>query len=103
MTNSSKWRLDLIDLISKESGVPLSDLGIHGSIALEMHAPESDIDFVVYGTENFRVVEDAIARLVNEDKLTYIAGNRIEAARKFQGKISRQNLDVQRNQKTRGN
>ena len=41
--------LQLIDLISKESGVPCSDLGIHGSIALEMHAPESDIDFVVYG------------------------------------------------------
>ncbi len=78
--------LRLIDLISKESGVPCSDLGIHGSIALEMHAPESDIDFVVYGSNNFRVVEDAIQRLVNENKLTYIAGNRIEAARKFVGK-----------------
>ena len=53
---------------------------------LEMHAPESDIDFVVYGTDNFRVVEDATQRLVNENKLTYIAGNRIEAARKFVGK-----------------
>ncbi len=50
--------LDLINLISKESSVPLSDLGIHGSIALNMHAPESDIDFVVYGTENFRLVEE---------------------------------------------
>ena len=78
--------LQLIDLISKESGVPCSDLGIHGSIALEMHAPESDIDFVVYGSRNFRVVEEAIQRLVNEAKLTYIAGNRIEAARRFVGK-----------------
>jgi predicted nucleotidyltransferase len=78
--------LQLIDLISKESGVPCKDLGIHGSIALEMHAPESDIDFVVYGSSNFRVVEDAIQRLVNEAKLTYIAGNRIEAARRFVGK-----------------
>ena len=78
--------LQLIDLISKESGIPCSDLGIHGSIALEMHAPESDIDFVVYGTNNFRVVEETIQRLVNENKLSYIAGNRIEAARKFVGK-----------------
>ena len=61
-------------------------MGIHGSIALQMHAPESDIDFVVYGTENFRLVEEAIARLVNAGKLTYIVGNRIEAARKFQGR-----------------
>jgi uncharacterized protein len=78
--------LDLIDLMSKESCVPLSDLGMHGSIALNMHAAESDIDFVVYGTANFRMVEDAIARLVNAGKLTYIVGNRIEAARKFQGR-----------------
>ncbi|HMK94212.1 MAG TPA: hypothetical protein VK536_02305 [Candidatus Limnocylindrales bacterium] len=78
--------LDLIGLISKESGVSLSDLGLHGSIALQMHAPESDIDFVVYGTQNFRLVEEAITRLVNTGKLTYIAGNRIEAARKFQGR-----------------
>ncbi len=78
--------LDLIDLISKESGVSLCDLGVHGSIALQMHAPESDIDFVVYGTENFRQVEEAISRLVNAGKLSYVAGNRIEAARKFQGR-----------------
>jgi uncharacterized protein len=81
-----KTALNLIDLISKESGVECSDLGIHGSIALDMHAPESDIDFVVYGAENFRLMEDAIQRLVNQAKLSYIAGNRIEAARKFQGK-----------------
>lgn len=78
--------LDLIHLISKESTVSLNDLGVHGSIALNMHAPESDIDFVVYGSENFRLVESAIARLVNAGKLTYIFGNRIEAARKFQGR-----------------
>jgi uncharacterized protein len=81
-----KLALNLIDLISKESGVNFADLGIHGSIALDMHAPESDIDFVVYGTENFRLMEEAIQRLVNQAKLSYIAGNRIEAARKFQGK-----------------
>jgi uncharacterized protein len=79
--------LDLIDLVSKESGVPYSDLGIHGSIALEMHAPESDIDFVVYGSKNFRQVEGTIQNLVNQGKLSYTAGNRIEAARKFVGKF----------------
>jgi len=81
--------LDIIGLISKESKVPLTDLGLHGSIALQMHSPESDIDFVVYGTKNFRFVEEAIARLVNEAKLSYIVGNRIEAARKFQGRYQR--------------
>jgi uncharacterized protein len=81
-----KMALDLVDLIAEESKIPLCDFGIHGSIALNMHALESDIDFVIYGTENFRLVEQAIERLVNTAKLSYIAGNRIEAARKFQGK-----------------
>ncbi|MDR2707242.1 MAG: nucleotidyltransferase domain-containing protein [Nitrososphaerota archaeon] len=78
--------LDLIELISKESGVALLDMGLHGSLALNMHAPHSDIDLVVYGTDNFRRVESAIERLVNSSKLTYIIGNRLDAARKFQGR-----------------
>jgi len=78
--------LELLNMLSDASGVGLDDLGIHGSIALNMHAPESDIDFVVYGSENFRVVEDAVARLVNAGKLSYIISNRLDAARKFQGR-----------------
>jgi predicted nucleotidyltransferase len=78
--------LDLITLISKEANIPLSNMGLHGSLALNMHAEHSDIDFVVYGTNNFRLVETAIERLVNQTKLTYIIGNRLDAARKFQGR-----------------
>ncbi|MBT0158715.1 hypothetical protein G4O51_01885 [Candidatus Bathyarchaeota archaeon A05DMB-2] len=81
-----RMALDLIHLISDESGVGMEDLGIHGSIALNMHAPESDIDFVVYGSQNFRAVEEAIARLVNAGKLSYIISNRLDATRKFQGR-----------------
>jgi predicted nucleotidyltransferase len=84
--NLQKLALQLINLIHEESNVYLDDLGIHGSLALNMHAPESDIDFVVYGTQNFRQVEEAIQNLVNTGRLSYIAGNRIEAARKFQGR-----------------
>jgi len=78
--------LDLISLISKEAEVSMADMGLHGSLALNMHASHSDIDFVVYGTDNFRCVEAAIERLVNAAKLSYIVGNRLDAARKFQGR-----------------
>ncbi len=81
-----KMALEIIDLVHKESNVPYSDLGLHGSTALEMHSQESDIDFVVYGTENFRRVEETLQMLVNQGTLSYIAGNRIEAARRFVGK-----------------
>jgi len=81
-----KLALELLNMLSAESGVSLGDFGIHGSIALDMHAPESDIDFVVYGSQNFRIVEAAIAQLVNAGKLSYITSNRLDAARKFQGR-----------------
>ena len=81
-----KLALELLNLLSDESDVSLDDFGIHGSIALNMHAPESDIDFVVYGTESFRIVEETIARLVNTGKLSYIISNRLDAARKFRGR-----------------
>jgi predicted nucleotidyltransferase len=77
---------ELISLLSKESGVQLAHFGMHGSIALNMHSEESDIDFVVYGSGNFRVVEETIVRLVNEGKLRYIFGNKLDRARKFKGK-----------------
>jgi hypothetical protein len=81
-----KMALDLISLLSEESGVGMEDFGLHGSIALNMHAPESDIDFVVYGSQNFRKVEATIARLVNAGVLSYIFSNRLDAARRFKGR-----------------
>jgi uncharacterized protein len=81
-----KMALELINLLSKESGVKLANFGMHGSIALNMHSEESDIDFVVYGSGNFRVVEEAIERLVTAGTLRYIFGNKLDRARKFKGK-----------------
>ncbi len=83
-----KMALDLISMLSEASGVATEDLGVHGSIALNMHAPESDIDFVVYGAENFRKIEATIAQFVNAGKLSYIISNRLDAARKFQGRYN---------------
>ncbi len=81
-----KLALNLIEMISEESGVGLGDFGIHGSLALGMHNAESDIDFVVYGSKNFRSVEATIARLERVGRLSYIISNRLDAARKFQGR-----------------
>jgi len=78
--------LELITLLSKESGVSLGHFGMHGSIALNMHSEESDIDFVVYGSGNFRVVEETIDRLAKAGVMRYTFGNKLDRARKFKGK-----------------
>ena len=84
--NLQLMALNLLDMVSETSGVDLDEFGMHGSIALNMHSIESDIDFVVYGSENFRKVEIAIAELVNTGKLSYLFSNRLHRARKFQGR-----------------
>lgn len=78
--------LELITMLSKESGVNINHFGMHGSIALNMHSEESDIDFVVYGSGNFRVVEETIDRLVHQGTMRYVFGNKLDRARKFKGK-----------------
>lgn len=78
--------LNFIALVSEASGVPLDDFGVHGSIALNMHSEESDIDIVIYGGENFRKVESAINTLVKDGVLSYVFNNRIDAARRFKGR-----------------
>ena len=78
--------MDFIELLSRESGISIEDFGIHGSIALDMHTEQSDIDIVVYGAKNFRKLEETIKKLVEEGNLDYVFNNRLDAARRFKGR-----------------
>ncbi|MDH5745662.1 MAG: nucleotidyltransferase domain-containing protein [Candidatus Bathyarchaeota archaeon] len=78
--------LDLIDLLSSESGISVDDFGVHGSIALNMHTPRSDMDIVVYGAQNFRRLEKTIDKLVKTGTLGYVFNNRLDVARRYKGR-----------------
>ncbi|MGQ9624114.1 MAG: nucleotidyltransferase domain-containing protein [Candidatus Bathycorpusculaceae bacterium] len=82
-----KLTLDFINLLSSESSIPLEDFGVHGSIAMNMHTVESDIDIVVYGSQNFRRLEQTIQKLVEAGTLSYVFNNRLDAARKYKGRF----------------
>ena len=81
-----KTMLDFINLLSSESRVAVEDFGVHGSVALDMHTPESDIDLVVYGAQNFRKLEETIGKLVEAGTLSYVFNNRLDAARRYKGR-----------------
>lgn len=81
-----RMMLDLIHLLSAESHINLKDFGVHGSVALSMHTSKSDMDLVVYGAQNFRVLEATINKLVQADRLSYRFSNRLEAARRYKGR-----------------
>jgi predicted nucleotidyltransferase len=86
-----KKTIEIIHLLSNQSGIHVKDFGIHGSIALNMHTTQSDIDLVVYGATNFRKLEKTIAELVEEKVLTYVINNQLDSARlhkaRYKGKI----------------
>jgi predicted nucleotidyltransferase len=75
--------VELLNLLSAESGVSIEDFGLHGSIALNMHSADSDIDLVVYGAENFRRLEAVVDSLFKNCKSDIRKSNRGE----FKGKV----------------
>jgi predicted nucleotidyltransferase len=78
--------LEFIRLLSSESGLSEDDFGVHGSVALGMHTSASDIDIVVYGARNFRILEGTVDKLVKAGVLSYQSNNRLDAARHFKGR-----------------
>ncbi len=52
--------INLVQLLSDKSGVPLKFFGVTGSILLDIHQDFSDIDLIVYGAEASRSVKDAL-------------------------------------------
>jgi len=65
--------LELVELLSSASGVPEELFGLHGSLAMGMHAPWSDVDLVVYGSREFRAVEAAVRGLAGEGTFQLLA------------------------------
>lgn len=73
--------IDLIELLSGESGVSIEDFGIHGSISLGMHNEKSDIDISVYGGGSFRRVKESVTKLEEEGLVVLSKSNLIERIR----------------------
>jgi predicted nucleotidyltransferase len=80
--------VELVSLLSKESGVPVEDFGIHGSVGLDMHSEYSDIDLVVYGAESFTKLEAAVNRLAEEGVFSFVCTKKIDHARKHRGRYN---------------
>jgi predicted nucleotidyltransferase len=83
-----KETVELVSLLSAESGVPIQDFGIHGSVGLDMHSEYSDIDLVVYGSENFKKLEAAVNRLADEGVFSHVCTKKIDYARKHRGRYN---------------
>ena len=83
-----KETVELVSLLSAESEVLIQDFGIHGSVGLNMHSEYSDIDLVVYGSQNFKKLEAAVNRLADEGVFLHVFTKKIDHARKHRGRYN---------------
>lgn len=58
----------LVEVLAQGSGLPLACFGISGSLLVDLHRPESDIDIVAYGGEVAKRVRSALFVLLERDE-----------------------------------
>jgi len=56
-------------LLQAEAEVPLSAVGISGSLLIEMHTEQSDLDLSIFGAESCRKVHAALTRLLDAQSM----------------------------------
>lgn len=70
--NLEENALELIEFLSRESGVLFTEFGLHGSLLTGMHSEQSDIDIGVYDQKNYFKVKNTIKRLELEGTIQYL-------------------------------
>jgi len=77
--------IEFITELSRESRVPIESFGISGSIGLGMHRRFSDMDIIVYGSENYYRVLKALKSLESKGLLTLSRSSILEKTRLNRG------------------
>ncbi|MHC1590994.1 MAG: hypothetical protein ACXQS8_02840 [Candidatus Helarchaeales archaeon] len=78
--------LDFVHQIQDESGIFTLDMGISGSPMVGLNQPDSDIDLIIYGTENAKRVYQALHRLFSDDSIPIRAYNLKELRKLYEFK-----------------
>jgi len=63
-----KTALRFVELLKENAEVPWNKLGISGSILVKLHTPTSDVDPIVYGSENCYKFYSALRRMLEDGK-----------------------------------
>ncbi|GBC72148.1 hypothetical protein HRbin02_01944 [Candidatus Calditenuaceae archaeon HR02] len=70
--------VSLVELLSEISGVPTDRFGVTGSILPAIHHRDSDIDLVVYGTDNLWRVLETLEELHRGGEVALLGGSEPE-------------------------
>ena len=57
--------LDIAQVLARDTPIPLSKIGLSGSILVGLHTSKSDIDLIIYGAESGRLCYQRLTSLVS--------------------------------------
>jgi len=80
--------LEFCEILSKSAGVPISKLGLSGSVLVGLHTSKSDIDVMVYGSGDCLAVHEAIGSLFRKSSSCVRPYNEDELRRLFSFRAS---------------
>jgi len=83
LTVLERKALRLAKTLKKEAGIPWSSIGISGSIMAGLTTEKSDIDPLVYGSENCRKAYAALQKMLNEANSEFKPYSRAELKELF--------------------
>jgi len=83
LTQLETAALHFAELLKKNANVSWSKLGVSGSMLVGLHTPKSDIDLIVYGTQNCFKVYDSLKTLVNDRDSPIKSYRRVELRHLF--------------------
>jgi predicted nucleotidyltransferase len=66
----------LVKVLAQESGLPLDCFGISGSLLVDLHRQDSDLDIIVYGATAARRVQRALFHLIEDNRVFHPYGPR---------------------------
>jgi len=83
LTQLEEAALDFAELLKESADVSWSALGVSGSMLVGLQMPDSDIDVVVYGSQNCYRVYESLKALVNDNSSRVKSYGREELKRLF--------------------
>jgi predicted nucleotidyltransferase len=77
-----KGALSFLEPLKDHVNMPWSKMGISGSLLTKLHTPSSDIDPIIYGSENCRKIHEALKFLMQDSK-SHVKAYTIEELQKL--------------------
>jgi len=95
LTKNQQDALDLCNLIVDNTQVTENNIGISGSIMVELDTDDSDIDIIVYGTRTSNMIQDELEKLYENKSNSFRKYNQNEYNEHYEWRAGKSNISFE--------